>query len=180
MGMSDDEAEPYKSGTNSESERFLPLVKLATPEEITVAIHRAAVEVFAALATSRPLKKLPYPQPGALVDATTGVQIVPTADGLGAVLEFPSAQVMQAILQSSPSASGSTTIEVPGLAQAVLEPTEEVTSEAVQEPEFISSPQVYTTESLKQNIDSWGRGWLHLSLMHPVIKFAVSFHPHHG
>lgn len=142
-----------------------------------MAVHRAVVEVFAALAASRPLKKLPYLQPGALLDETSQVQILPTADGLGAVLRFPNNEVKQVVLQLSSSKTGASTIEVPGVATTeglgVAAEEEAVISE--HKPEFASVPQAYTIGSLKQSINSWGRAWYHISLAHPVIKFAVSY-----
>jgi len=138
-----------------------------------VAIHRAVVEVFAALATSRPLKKLPYPQPGALLDETKDVQVIPTADGLGATLQFLNSETQRVVLQSAMSKSAASTMEIPQLSDA--EGLEAVAQEeSIVSTEHTTVPQTYTTESLRQTIKTWGRGWLHVKLLHPVIKFAVS------
>jgi len=143
-----------------------------------VAIHRAVVEVFAALATTRPLKKLPYPQPGTLLDETKDVQVLPTDDGMGATLRFPSSEIQQVILQWGSSQPATTTVDIPGLSGTEsLEGNteeEEATVAVEQLLELNSMPQVYTTESLRETINTWGRGWLHVKLLHPVIKFAVS------
>jgi len=48
--------------------------------------------------------------------------------------------------------------------------------ESIVSTEHTTVPQTYTTESLRQTIKTWGRGWLHVKLLHPVVKFAVSQH----
>ncbi|KAI9651868.1 MAG: hypothetical protein M1831_007533 [Alyxoria varia] len=80
---------------------FLPQRKLTVPEEITMALYRAAVEVHAAHALDIPLTEIPTPYADDLVNATKQARLEPKQDGnhLGfGALTFPSQEVEDSIM----------------------------------------------------------------------------------
>jgi len=162
-----------------------------------VAIHRAVVEVFAAFASSRPLSDVSELEVGQLVNSTRHVRLVPTTDGQGAILSFPNEQIQRTILFPNAHASRASVVEIDGMDDLeVTAPEAGLSQEAesrAEKQELISDEQdpekfldtvaeqiedtafseKYTLASLRQDIKSWGRGWLSISLADPQIKFAV-------
>ena len=174
---------------------FTPATILTDNEEVTAALHRAMVEVFALQQAGKSLQDISKDVPGE--DLTHGVQI--SHSGTGAVLDFAGDHSLEDIVRSlSPpvdeAAKHSELSEVhaalaedrsnvdppqPGSVPAGIEETtkeDKVSEEGVaanqsyQEPPSISS-SLLTYEDL---IASWGPLWLQVSFENPEVKFAVS------
>ncbi|KFY59076.1 hypothetical protein V496_05807 [Pseudogymnoascus sp. VKM F-4515 (FW-2607)] len=146
---------------------YIPQQKVTDPYELTAALHRAIVEVFALRDADQPLSKLANSDVGP--DLTTEVQIV-TADG-GAKLSLPENVGLQDISDS--------------LAPRVKEPVEETIVEdetAVKADPTESEADVAADRSpidpLQQShvqsaVESWDPAWLSISLNDPEVKFTV-------
>lgn len=167
------------------SYRFLSADALETPEEIIMAIHRAVVEVFAAVSTKQSIKrviKLDYQN---VIGPTKHVHIAPSADGLGATLRFPDDNTKEAVMESVNTRPKATEVKLPG--EEEEEPTEaqvaSIDSQGKGNEESEPSDTIsegtqtvppYTLESLQADIHSLGRAWRQISLANPAIKLAVS------
>lgn len=159
------------------SSRFIPEHKLVSPEEITVAIYRSIVEVFAATWAGRELKKLPRVAEGGLISAALQVRMRPSQDGEGVDLFFPNEQVRKAVLGENrriPTANDvGSTVSIRGLDATESGAVVEAPAASEAHDSEAQAAIDYTIDSLKQTIQSWGRYWTHVSLDHSVIKFAV-------
>ncbi|KAB8338974.1 hypothetical protein FH972_021913 [Carpinus fangiana] len=128
---------------------FKPLQRLDSPEEITMAIYRATVEVLLAASAEEPLTDLAKPQTGVLVTAAKDV-IIRVEDGR-VRLEFPSEEVIRDLVASIRGQRG----------------FEDMASLDA------STDKNYTPESLRHDVQSLGRQWLHVPLTDTSIKFAI-------
>lgn len=164
--------------------RFIPLRKLESSEEITVAIYRAVVEVFAATWAGRPLKSMPRVGEGALLSEALNVRMRPHADGVE--FSFPDNTTKIAVLGNNLRRSGTSdsasTVLIPGMSNTHIDDltTDNVKVDASASQHVFDlqahsgeESSTYTLESLRQIIRAWGRAWTHVSIDHSVIKFAV-------
>lgn len=147
---------------------YIPQQKVTDPYELTAALHRAVVEVFALRDADQPLSKLANSDVGP--DLTTEVQIV-MADG-GAKLSLPQNVGLQEISDS--------------LAPRVKEPVDETIIEdetAVKADPTESEADVAADRSpvdplhhshVQSAVESWDPTWLSVSLNDPEVKFTVS------
>ncbi|KFZ05174.1 hypothetical protein V501_08620 [Pseudogymnoascus sp. VKM F-4519 (FW-2642)] len=146
---------------------YIPQQKVTDPYELTAALHRAVIEVFALRDAEQPLSKLANSDVGP--DLTAEVQIV-MADG-GAKLSLPQNIGLQEIADS--------------LAPRVQEPVDETVVEdetAVKADPTESEEDVAADRSavdplhqaqVQSAVESWDPTWLSVSLNDPEVKFAV-------
>jgi len=141
---------------------FLPTTKYIEPAQITAAIYRSTVEVFAAIGANRKPRVSKGYEVGALLSPATSASIQYTAENGAVSVTYPSAEVETAVLRA-------------GSAQV-----DEVEAEAILDDEIVDD--VNTTREiskkelaeLRATIDSWGRSWREIPLEDQKIKFAVS------
>ena len=149
-----------------------------------MAIHRAVVEVFAALSTKQSIKRVTKLDYQNIVGPTKHVHIAPSPDGLGATLSFPDEKTKEEVMESVNTRPKATEIKLPG--EEEEEPTEATVASAESkndaqeesEPSDTMSEDTqpvppYTLESLRADIHSLGRAWRQISLANPAIKLAV-------
>lgn len=147
--------------------------KLKTAEEITAAIYRAVVEIFAALGAGRTPRTSKFYNVGSLVNEALQVKIEltkaedPTGEGK-VRLSYPSSVIEQAVLRA-----GSPTTSTLPSTPSTIDKTEEEVHVDITSGEVVETAS-YTPESLKAMISSWGRTWLHIPLQDPKLKLAVS------
>jgi hypothetical protein len=130
--------------------RFQATQKLETPEEITMAIYRATVEVFLAASAEESLTELGEPRDGALVTVAKDVRIKVESGNVR--LEFPKADTIQKLVAS------------------IRRQPEGIESAVFGQPKARN----YTRGSLQKDLQALGREWLHVPLTNTAIKFAVS------
>ncbi|KAH8770527.1 ribosomal subunit 39S-domain-containing protein [Hyaloscypha finlandica] len=175
---------------------FLPAEVIKDSDEVTAALHRALVEVFALQQVGMPLKDISAAMPG--VDLTHEVQISPTATG--ATLQFSQEASLEQIIQSlTPAVDDETTVK-----ENPTESEEDVAADrSTIDPLHPSSPEVEVDETAEKKnpteseedvaadrstvdplsgstqitygelVASWDPSWLQISLENPEIKFAV-------
>jgi len=175
---------------------FLPAEVIKDPDEVTAALHRAIVEVFALQQVGMPLKDISAAIPG--VDLTHEVQISPTATG--ATLQFSQEASLEQVIQSlTPAVDDETTVK-----ENPTESEEDVAADrSTIDPLHPSSPEVEVDETAEKGnpteseedvaadrstvdplsgstqmtygelVASWDPSWLQISLENPEIKFAV-------
>jgi hypothetical protein len=176
---------------------FLPADILTDNDEITAALHRSMVEVFALQQAGKPLEDISKVIP--LEDLTTEVQLSP--HGKEVTLRFPQSVSLDDIVESLAPAVGETfekeapteseedvaadrstidplhpesvetSIETPTANENPTESEEDVTADRSSEDPLHSMTSQITFEEL---IASWGTEWLQITLENPEIKLAVS------
>ncbi|KAH8663134.1 ribosomal subunit 39S-domain-containing protein [Tricladium varicosporioides] len=170
---------------------FLPKEVVTDPEEVTAALHRAMVEVFAVKQAGLPLELASQAAPGP--DITHDVQIIATTDGTSLV--YPGEAFKDALIQSlstpihdpeptesqedveadrseddplhgekAPASINETTEE-----RKPTESEEDVVADRSEE-DPLKSESVMTYEEL---IAKWDPSWLQISVENPDVKFAV-------
>jgi hypothetical protein len=170
---------------------FLPKEVVKDSDEITAALHRAVVEVFALQQAGLPLRDISAATPGD--DLTLEVQISPSA--AGAALQFSQEASLEDIVQSlTPAVEDETTVkENPSESEEniaadrsttdPLHPSSEVDETAAKgnptESEEDVAADRSTVDPLSQVtydelVASWDPTWLQISLENPEVKFAVS------
>ena len=170
---------------------FLPKEVVKDSDEITAALHRAVVEVFALQQAGLPLRDISAAAPGD--DLTLEVQISPSA--AGAALEFSQEASLEDIVQSlTPAVEDETTVKGnPSESEEniaadrsttdPLHPSSEVDETAAKgnptESEEDVAADRSTVDPLSQMtydelVASWDPTWLQISIENPEVKFAVS------
>lgn len=171
---------------------FMPPMKVDDPYEVTAALHRAVVEVFALRAANEPLELLS----GAAIgpDITTEVHIV--SDAEGGRLALPEhiklsdlvdnfSQVDETAIHTNPTESEA---DIAADRSDVKLPTQHAPVEMVDETEVKVAPSMAEEEvaadrsnvdplrdaAYKAMVESWDPVWLNVSLADPAVKFAVS------
>merc|ERR1712225_226795 len=142
---------------------FVPMEVKTDSEEITAALHRAMVEVFALREAGVPLGSLSKDTPGQ--DMTLDVTFDQSPSG--PVLKFmDAAPPLDDIVQSLTQAGDETAQHD--------NPTE---SEADVDADRSSEDPLHQANSMEvtyeELIASWGPSWLQVSLENPEVKFAV-------
>jgi hypothetical protein len=189
----------YNWDPDHQFQGFLPAEVVKDSDEVTVALHRAIVEVFALEQVGMPVQNISAAAPGD--DLTQGVQINPSPTG--ATLKFPQEASLQQIIQSlAPVAEDETAVK-----EAPTESEEDVAADrSTVDPLHPSSsiPAVVEETSTKEDpteseedvaadrstvdplsgtatqityedlVASWDPSWLQISLENPEVKFAVS------
>ena len=176
-----------------EFEGFIPTMKLDDPYEITAALHRAVVEVFALRAAEVPLSQLGNAAIGP--DVTAEVQIVQHDDG--ARLGLPDHITLEDLTTSlSPSKNETSVKTNPSVSEAIvaadrdnIDPmVSEKVSEAIDETLAKGNPSAseeivaadrsgsdpLRDAAFQSMVESWDPVWLSVSLREPAVKFAVS------
>jgi len=122
---------------------FLPAEVIKDSDEVTAALHRALVEVFALQQVGMPLKDISAAMPG--VDLTHEVQISPTATG--ATLQFSQEASLEQIIQSlTPAVDDETTVK-----ENPTESEEDVAADrSTIDPLHPSSPEVEVDETAEK------------------------------
>ncbi|PMD55781.1 uncharacterized protein K444DRAFT_537093 [Hyaloscypha bicolor E] len=175
---------------------FLPAEVIKDSDEVTAALHRAIVEVFALQQVGMPPKDISAAIPG--VDLTHEVQISPTATG--ATLQFSQKASLEQVIQSlTPAVDDETTVK-----ENPTESEEDVAADrSTIDPLHPSSPEVEVDETAEKGnpteseedvaadrstvdplsgstqmtygelVASWDPSWLQISLENPEIKFAI-------
>lgn len=169
---------------------FLPTQKMTDADEITAALHRAMVEVFALQQAGIPIAKVTKASVGQ--DYTYEVQITPSASGVS--LQFPELFSLQDLLQTLSPAIDETKEKV-----APTESEEDVAADRSTidplHPEYTPTTSNETlekgnpTESEEDvaadrseedplaektfNVESWDPSWKEISLENPEVKFVV-------
>lgn len=181
---------------------FLPAEIVSDAEEMTAALHRAMVEVFALKQAGFSLLDIPKAVPG--LDFTHDVDIVPSAEGTQ--LRFNKDSSLPEVLQSLTRAASLSPVDETAEKGAPTESEEDVAADrseldplhpdesstfidetAVKEQPTESEEDVAADRSevdpLKDSeayvsyeelIASWDPSWLQVSVEDPEIKFAVS------
>jgi hypothetical protein len=143
---------------------FLPAEITTDTAEVTAALHRAMVEVFALQRAGKQLVEVSSTVPGE--DLTYEVKLSPSATG--ATLQFSDNSSLAQVVQS--------------LAPAVDETKEKgaptQSEEDVVADRSTEDPQAGNTSDLAYAdiVASWDPSWLQISLENPEVKFAVSAH----
>ena len=178
---------------------FLPAEVINDPDEVTAALHRAIVEVFALQQAGMPIQDISTAAPGE--DLTQEVQISPAATG--AILQFSQEASLEQIVQSlAPAVEDETAVKedpteseedvaadrspvdplhpdstIPAAVdetsekENLTESEEDVAADrSTVDPLSDAAPQM-TYEDL---VASWDPSWLQISLENPEVKFAVS------
>lgn len=159
---------------------FIPPKKVLSRNELTIAVHRAVVEVFTLREAGRPMTDATNARDDRVIPETSGVSF--TLSGDRVVLSYPDNQVKEMILQS-------TVLSEP--VEEVMEVQAEVAeaeSETTQEPETRTSLEEVSATPVeevmpdsntptpapnKQATLPLDPTWLNISLQDPALKFAV-------
>jgi hypothetical protein len=179
-------------------EGFLPADIIKDSDEVTAALHRAIVEVFALQQAGLPLQDISAAAPGD--DLTQEVQISPSATG--ATLQFSQEASLEQIVQSlAPVVEDETAVKedpteseedvaadrstidplhpsssIPAAVDETAEkenPTE--SEEDVAADRSTVDPLSGTAQmTYDELVASWDPVWLQISLENPEVKFAVS------
>jgi hypothetical protein len=180
---------------------FLPMEVKKDSDEVTAALHRAIVEVFALQQVGMPLEGISAAIPG--VDFTHEVQISPSATG--ATLQFsPQASLEQIIQSLTPAAEDETSLKEnpteseedvaadrstidplhPSGTEIEVDETAEKKNPTESEEDVAADRSTVdplsgsTLMTYDELIASWDPSWLQVSLENPEIKFAVSILSH--
>ncbi len=169
---------------------YMPAMIVEDPYEVTAALHRAVVEVFALRAASEPLSLLGVAAIGP--DVTSEVQIISNEDG--GRLALPEHIRLEDITKTFGDVVDETTVKTnPTTAEAEVAADRSVPPRATRE-EVVDeiAAKVAPTESeanvaadrstvdplkdaaYKAMVESWDPTWLSISLRDPALKFAVS------
>jgi hypothetical protein len=170
---------------------FLPKEVVKDSDEITAALHRAVVEVFALQQAGLPLREISAAAPSD--DLTLEVQISPSA--AGAALQFSQEASLEDIVQSLAPAMEDETVVKENPTESEedvaadrstidpLHPSSEVDETAPKgnptESEEDVAADRSTVDPLSQMtydalVASWDPAWLQISLENREVKFAVS------
>lgn len=176
-----------------EFEGFIPSMKLEDPYEVTAALHRAVVEVFALRAAELPLSTLGAA--GITPDMTSEVQIVAAQDG--ARLGLPDHIKLEELTATLRPARDEVSVKTnpsPAEAEVAADRTEvdpimaTKVKGAVDETITKGNPSPAEAEvaadrsgndplkdaTFMQMVEHWDPVWLSVSLKEPEVKFAVS------
>lgn len=185
----------WQNRVEPEFEGFAPATKMSDPYELTAALHRTVVEVFALRAADMPLSVLS--NAGLGPDVTSEVQIVATEDG--GRLQLPADMKLDAIMGSLASGVDETAAhENPTMSEedvaADRSTVDVLHNESVPEkglPADETATKGNPTESeadvaadrsevdplhpheFQSMVESWDPIWLNVSVKDPEIKFAV-------
>lgn len=171
---------------------FMPPMKVDDPYEVTAALHRAVVEVFALKAANKPLELLSGAPIGP--DVTTEVYIVDGADGgrlalpehikLSDITEFFTQEDETAVhtnpTESEADIAADRSARKPAANHAPVEMVDETevkTAPSMAEEEIAadrSNVDPLKDQAFQQMVESWDPVWLTVSLADPAVKFAVS------
>lgn len=156
---------------------FLPKTKFETPEELTIAVYRAVVEIFAAYTAGRTPRTSQTYHVGPLVNEALQVKVNHDINSPGKVtLEYPSKAIERAVLKAGQTKSQDPDVSASAPAETLVtnaSRTNLITS--FNDTTIKPATQDTTTEDLAKIIASLGHSWLHIPLTDPKIKFAVSF-----
>lgn len=171
---------------------FMPPMKVDDPYEVTAALHRAVVEVFALRAANKPLELLSGAPIGP--DVTTEVHIVDGADGgrlalpehikLSDITELFTRVEDETAVKTNPSESeaivaADRSAREPATSHAPVEMVDETvvkTAPSMAEEEVAadrSNVDPLRDQAYQQMVESWDPVWLTVSLADPAVKFAV-------
>ena len=177
-------------------EGFAPADAAKDSEQITAALHRAIVEVFALQQVGKPLHELSDYGVNPNDDWTDDVRITPSPSG--ATLEMPGGASLQQVMEllkantmdeedyevkttESQEDIVADRSEVDSLKDAVTPSTEPAPenaepTESQEDTAADRSPEDPLVESKTycEVISSWDPSWLQISLENPDVKFAVS------
>ena len=156
---------------NKTFKSFLPKQRVMSPMLVTLALHRAAVEVWYALSIGEDIMKLRKTGPQDLNDlqgVAHRVTLKPGAGGVKAVLDFPDDGVKEALLSqigTRPVHPDETSPEEEALQE------EAILADDVQENQ---SAEAFDDPPVLDAIKGLGRGWKSVSIDSPDVKLAVS------
>ncbi len=164
-------------------DRFLPPKKLLSKQDLTLALHRAVVEVFTLREAGRPMTDATNAKDDRIIPDTSQVGILLSGQEQAVALSYPDEQTKEAILQST----------------VLSEPVEEVTNVQTEVEEARAGMEKDTAgQSSLQDVESTpveevmqqntnpslsapkqatlpsDSTWLNISLLDPAVKFAVS------
>ncbi|RDL42062.1 uncharacterized protein BP5553_02041 [Venustampulla echinocandica] len=175
---------------------FLPPRIMTDPEEVTAALHRALVEVFALKQAGEPLDGISKATPGA--DLTHDVQVI--ASDAGASLVFSEnatledivlslAPQVEEVIEENHATESEQDIEADRSTEDLLHPekVEETVEPPAHEPQPTESEEDVAADRSEEDplehqaptiayaelVASWDPSWLQVSLDDPEIKFAV-------
>ena len=152
-------------------EGYLPEQKVADPYELTAALHRAVIEVFALRDADQPLSTLA--DSGVGPDLTNEVQIV-LVDG-GAKLRLPEniglLEIANSLVPRVKEAVNETIVEDETAIKA--DPTESEVDVAADR----SPVDPLHHSHVQSAVESWDPIWLSICLTDPEVKFTVSCPP---
>lgn len=155
---------------------------LTTPQQLTLALHRAVVEVYTLRQARQPLSQLSR-APINQGDFTGDVQVTPSADPVGVNLTYQG-DVARDLILSSLSNNNPNEISEEDLQFEEASPFDDVQEEEEEDPDepekaSMKDPTIETSEKaadlseLDELISSWDPGWLSIPLSNLDIKFAV-------
>jgi copper chaperone CopZ len=171
---------------------FLPAEVMKDSDEVTAALHRAIVEVYALQQAGLPLQDISAAVPG--VDLTHEVQISPSASGV--TLQFSEEASLEQIVQSlTPAVEDETAVkehpteseEDVAADRSTIDPLHPKVDETAEKENPTESeedvaadrstvdPLADSTQmTYDELVASWDPSWLQISLEDPEVKFAVS------
>jgi hypothetical protein len=171
----------FKWQPREQFEGFQPAKRMENGDEITMALHRAVVEVFALQQAGIPLDQVSNLDTEA--DLNADVHIIPSAGG--ASLQFSKDNSYEKFMLSlSPAPAAASDIPETddnkgreGTRVAGVQAGEE--SHQAHEVDSMSKiesriPYEQKLAAMAETVATWDPSWLQISLINPEIKFAVS------
>ncbi|KAI9793208.1 MAG: hypothetical protein M1816_000629 [Peltula sp. TS41687] len=157
---------------------FMVTTPLTKPEELTAALHRAVVEVYALQQAGRPLSILSR-APVTKEDCTSDVQVVPSADPIGVTLTYPGDTVRDLIFSSLKQdhldADPEDDSQLQGASSSEFQVDDDPDPEdaSMQDPTVEEPERAGSTTQLQELISSWDPSWLSIPLNDLGVKFIL-------
>ncbi|KAI9673486.1 MAG: hypothetical protein M1817_002949 [Caeruleum heppii] len=153
---------------------FIPTAKLTTRQELTVALHRAVVEVY----TLRQAQRDPTRIASTHDSEDHTLHVTASPEGQEVTLQYPDEEARNRILQACTISKRSAKVDETSIVDAETTGggpvTTERNAEEVMESELAEEEaRIANLEDLDRIIAPWGSSWLDLSLSNPSDKFAI-------
>lgn len=149
---------------NMSQHSFLPSTKYLEPPQITAAIYRSTIEVFAAFGAGRAPRVAKNYDVGTLLSAATSARLHYSPEDGQVSVTYPDAHIEAAVLKAG---SPSVIHDLEELDAALDEEIVEVEASGVRE---MSKRE---EKELKAVMESWGHEWRDIPLEDQKVKFAV-------
>ena len=145
-------------------------------EDLTIAVHRAVVEIFTLRDAGRPMTDATNARDDRVIPETSAVQFTLSGANQTVVLSYPDDEVKEAILQSTVASEPVEEVlevqtEVDEAEPDVKTPLEGVSTTAVEE--VLSDANPPTPAPPIHATVPRDSTWLNISLQDPALKFAV-------
>ena len=159
--------------------------KLSSAEEVTLALHFALVEMFAARSSNilpREMTREELEEVDQLGEDVKRVKLTPSSDGLGAVLQYPDGETQERIQRLSTRIPSEVLPEEEYDAEMAADGEEQEGQTTLplnedQEDVDAEVQEMVDPVQLRKDVKKLGRAWLHISLHSPEIKLDVRMFP---